>query len=112
MLINNEGGCNPDSHCHLRSQGLFYMFPFISFWYDAAFSCIYLGPLDIACPNNSTISNVTIPVVSISKEGADIIDKYINSGKKGKPWPHMYCLDVFIKVSFLLDSNFGCQDVA
>ncbi|KAK4732971.1 hypothetical protein R3W88_025959 [Solanum pinnatisectum] len=40
------------------------------------------GPLDIACPNNSTISNVTIPVVSISKEGADIIDKYINSGKK------------------------------
>ncbi|WMV48557.1 hypothetical protein MTR67_041942 [Solanum verrucosum] len=75
VLINNEGGCNPDSHCHLRSQ----------------------GPLDIACPNNSTISNVTIPVVSISKEGADIIDKYINSGKKGKPWPHMYCLDVFIK---------------
>nr|ANJ02798.1 peptidase A22B [Solanum demissum] len=60
VLINNEGGCNPDSHCHLRSQ----------------------GPLDIACPNNSTISNVTIPVVSISKEGADIIDKYINSGKK------------------------------
>ncbi|TMW97607.1 hypothetical protein EJD97_005235 [Solanum chilense] len=40
------------------------------------------GTLDIACPNNSTISNVTIPVVSISKEGADIIDKYINSGKK------------------------------
>ncbi|KAH0635094.1 hypothetical protein KY284_037880 [Solanum tuberosum] len=56
------------------------------------------GPLDIACPNNSTISNVTIPVVSISKEGADIIDKYINSGKKGKPWPHMYCLDVLIKI--------------
>ncbi|XP_055814011.1 signal peptide peptidase-like 5 [Solanum dulcamara] len=40
------------------------------------------GPLEIACPNNSTISNVTIPVVSISKEGADIIDKYITSGKK------------------------------
>lgn len=40
------------------------------------------GPLEIACPNNSTISKVTIPVASISKEGADIIDKYITSGKK------------------------------
>ncbi|CAN4120937.1 unnamed protein product [Withania somnifera] len=40
------------------------------------------GPLEIACPNNSTISNVTIPVVSMSKEGADTVDKYITSGKK------------------------------
>ncbi|KAM3249972.1 signal peptide peptidase-like 5 [Capsicum annuum] len=40
------------------------------------------GPLEIACPNNSTISNVTIPVVSLSKAGADIIDEYMKSGKK------------------------------
>ncbi|MCD7461956.1 Signal peptide peptidase-like 2A [Datura stramonium] len=40
------------------------------------------GSLEIACPNNSTISTVTIPVVSISNDGADIIDKYITSGKK------------------------------
>lgn len=40
------------------------------------------GALEIACPNNSTISNVTIPVVSISKDAADTIDQYIKSGKK------------------------------
>ncbi|KAK4356775.1 hypothetical protein RND71_022385 [Anisodus tanguticus] len=53
VLINDEGGCNPDSHCLL----------------------------EIACPNNSTISNVTIPVVSISNEGADIVDKKLNAGE-------------------------------
>ncbi|KAJ8530811.1 hypothetical protein K7X08_023692 [Anisodus acutangulus] len=40
------------------------------------------GALVIACPNNSTISNVTIPVVSLSKEGANILDKYIVEGER------------------------------
>ncbi|XP_019232716.1 PREDICTED: signal peptide peptidase-like 5 [Nicotiana attenuata] len=40
------------------------------------------GALEIACPNNSTISNVTVPVVSISNDGGDIIDKFIAAGKK------------------------------
>ncbi|XP_070041764.1 signal peptide peptidase-like 5 isoform X1 [Nicotiana tomentosiformis] len=40
------------------------------------------GPLEIACPNNSTVSNVTVPVVSISNDGGNIIDKYIAAGKR------------------------------
>ncbi|KAK6772824.1 hypothetical protein RDI58_028062 [Solanum bulbocastanum] len=38
--------------------------------------------VEMACPNNSTVSNVTIPVVTISKAGGDVIDKYISAGKK------------------------------
>ncbi|XP_060180268.1 signal peptide peptidase-like 5 [Lycium barbarum] len=36
------------------------------------------GPLEMACPDNSTISNVTIPVVSISNEGANTFGKLIS----------------------------------
>ncbi|CAN4104613.1 unnamed protein product [Withania somnifera] len=38
--------------------------------------------LEIACPENSTASNITIPVVTISKAGGDVIDEYISAGKK------------------------------
>ncbi|PHT98165.1 Signal peptide peptidase-like 3 [Capsicum chinense] len=38
--------------------------------------------LEISCPDNSTISNITIPVVTISKAGGDVIDKYFSAGNK------------------------------
>ncbi|XP_060173925.1 signal peptide peptidase-like 3 [Lycium barbarum] len=38
--------------------------------------------LEIGCPDNSSASAITIPVVTISKAGGDVIDKYISAGKK------------------------------
>ncbi|KAK4341475.1 hypothetical protein RND71_039976 [Anisodus tanguticus] len=70
VLINDEGGCNPDSHCALV----------------------------IACPNNSTISNVTIPVVSLSKEGANILDKYIVEGERAEGFPGTVTLPTKVEV--------------
>ncbi|XP_059282705.1 signal peptide peptidase-like 5 [Lycium ferocissimum] len=40
------------------------------------------GPLEMACPDKSTISNVTIPVVSISNEGANTFGKLVSDGIK------------------------------
>lgn len=90
VLINDQEGSSI-IHYHITFYSLLvfyfllfgdYVYPFSSG--NDTFSCYSLDLVEMACPNNSTVSNVTIPVVTISKAGGDVIDKYISAGKKGK----------------------------
>lgn len=109
VLINDQEGSSM-IHCHISFYFLlvFYFLLFgdyvspISSGNDTFFSCYSLDLVEMACPNNSTVSNITIPVVTISKAGGDVIDKYISAGKKGKVLASCILPPVSVKVNFLL----------